>query len=248
MSEKIAELKQQLEADPKNDALWLALGDEYNAQDLFEEAVDAYSNGIIQNPFNKACYQGRGRKYISLQRYLQAVADFTMASRLDPYDNEVWYYQGVAAHLAGLYDRCEEAFPKAIERMKADGVDEWLAGVDWLWLTYMAQGKKAEAQEIIKLVDKDTPCIPRSLSYKKRGLLYRGDVKPEEFMDREHLKTTDRPELYLISECFGLGNYYLAMGDKEKAIPLLKEARDVPTWHSSFAYRLACRRLEELGL
>ena len=106
MSEKIAELKAQIEKDPKNDKLWYQLGMEYVAEDAFEEAVDAFSNGLIHNPFNKDCYRERGRKYISLQKYAHAVADFTIASRLDPYDNENWYYQGVAAHLAEMYDRC----------------------------------------------------------------------------------------------------------------------------------------------
>lgn len=248
MTEKEQALREKLQQNPKDDTLWLELGMEYVAQDAYQEAVDAFSNGLIQNPFSKDCYRERGRKYISLQKYAQAVADFTIASRFDPYDNEHWYYQGVSAYLGEMYDRAIEAFPKAIECMKRQGVEEWVAAVDWLWITYQTTGQKEEAARIIETVDEDTPVIPRSVSYKRRVLLYKGIIKPEDFIDREALKTTDRPELYLISELFGLGNYYESIGEGEKAIACWKEARDVPTWHSSFAYQLAAKRLKERGL
>lgn len=248
MTETEKELLAVVEKTPADDKGWLALGMEYVKQDEFEKAVEAFSRGIIANPFNKDCYRERGRKYISLHKYTQAVADFTFASRLDPYDNEHWYYQGVAAYLGEMYDRCIEAFPKAIECMKRQHVDEWLAAVDWLWITYQTLGDKDSAAQIITMVDEDTPCIPRSLSYKRRVLLYRGHIKPEEFLDREALKTTDRPNLYLISQLFGLGNFYDSIGEHDKATECFLEAREVPDWHSSFAYQLTCKRLRERGL
>lgn len=248
MNDKLKDLEEKLKSDPDNDNLWLEKGLEYVLLNEYDAAIEAFSNGLICNPFNADCYRERGRKYISKGLYPQAVADLLMASRLDPYNNEHWYYQGVAAHLGEMYDKAIEAFPRAIDCMQKQGIDEWLAGVDWLWLTYIKLGDKDKANEIIKLVDENTPCIPRSLSYKKRVLLYRGFVKPEEFLDREALKSTDRPELYLISELFGLGNFYLANGNEEKAIALFKEAREVPTWHASFAYQLACKELTKRGL
>ncbi len=248
MCDKILEIQERIEKDPKNYKLWLEKGLEYVAQNRYAEAREAFSVGLIYNPFSEDCYRERGRKFISEGRYPEAVADLTMASRLDPYNNEHWYYQGVAAHLGEMYERAIEAFPYAIECMKKQGIDEWLAAVDWMWLTYNKLGMKDKAAEIITTVDEDTPCIPRSLSYKRRVLLYRGIIKPEEFLDREALKSTDRPELYLISELFGLGNYYYSIGEEEKGNELLKEARDIPSWHASFAYQLVCKELEKRGL
>ena len=97
-------------------------------------------------------------------------------------------------------------------------------------------------------MDENTPCIPRSLSYKRKVLLYNGTIPPEDFLDREAIKKRDRPELYLIGELYGLGNYYISMGQPEKGVPLLQEARQVPTWHSCFAYQQACNDLKAMGL
>ncbi len=248
MSDTIKELKTQLETHPKDETLWLALGNAYVAANRLEDAIDAFSEGIICNPFGVDCYHMRARKYLTLRKCEFSVADFAMAARLDPDNVDNYYYQGVAAYMGKMYGKAEEALLKTIELMEAQHVEETAAAVDWLWMTYTAMGKTEQADAIAATIQKDTPCLARSNSYKKRVLLYNGTIRPEDFLDRESLKTTDRPELYLISELFGLGNYYIAKGQPEKAIPLFKEARDIPTWHDCFHYTLACDYLKEQGL
>ncbi len=248
VADKLQEIQERIEKDPTNDALWLEKGMELIAQDKPAEARMALNKGLYYNPFNGHCHHRRGRKYISEGRYAEGLADIIMAARLDYDNHEHWYYQGVAASLAGYYQIAIDAFERAIVLMKRQGVEEWVACVEWMWVTYMKWGKKEEAAQIVKTVDENTPCIPRSLSYKRKVLLYNGTIPPEDFLDREAIKKRDRPELYLIGELYGLGNYYISMGQPEKGVPLLQEARQVPTWHSCFAYQQACNDLKAMGL
>ena len=248
MSDTIKELKKKLTEEPKDAALWLALGNAYVEAGQLEDAIDAFSEGIICNPFGVDCYHMRARKYLTLRKCEFSVADFAMAARLDPDNVDNYYYQGVAAYMGKMYDKAEETLLKTIELMEAQHVEETAAAVDWLWMTYTAMGNTEKADAIAATIQKDTPCLARSNSYKKRVLLYNGTIQPQDFIDRESLKDTDRPELYLISELFGLGNYYIAKGQPEKAIPLFQEVRDIPTWHDCFHYTLACDYLKEQGL
>ena len=68
MSDTIKELKTQLETHPKDETLWLALGNAYVAANRLEDAIDAFSEGIICNPFGVDCYHMRARKYLTLRK------------------------------------------------------------------------------------------------------------------------------------------------------------------------------------
>ena len=241
-------LEQKIGADPTNDALYLEMGMELIRQNRPDEARQVLCMGMYYNPFNGHLHHRRGRKYMSVGRYVESLADIVMASRLDHENHEHWYYQGVAAALAGFYQIAEDAFLRAIELMKRQDVREWVACVEWLWYTYTRMGEMKKAEEIVATVDEGTPCLERSLSYKRKVLLYNGTIKPEEFLNRDAIKLRDRPELYLIGELYGLGNYYCTMGQPEKGIPLLQECRDGPTWHECFAYQQCCNDLAAMGL
>ena len=245
----LQEIQQKIDADPTNDELYLEMGlaliYQYHRSD---DARYVLNKGLYYNPFNGKLHHRRGRKYMSVGRYTESLVDILTASRIEADDHEHWYYQGVAAALGGFYQIAADALERANELMKRQGVDEWVACVEWLWYTYTRMGEMDKAAAIVATVDEDTPCIERSLSYKRKVLLYNGTIKPEEFLDREAIKTRDRPDLYLIGELYGLGNYYCMMGQPEKGIPLLKECRDVPTWHECFAYQQCCNDLERMGL
>lgn len=247
--EKLAEIQSRIDKDPENYELWLEKGLHLiYVLDKPKEARDALNQGLYLNPFSADCHHRRGRKYITEGRYKEALADIIMAARIDHDNNEHWYYQGVAAYLSKYYMIAETAFKRATDLMIEQGIDEYVAPIEWLWLTLQKLGKKEEASELVAPITWDTPCIPRSLSYKRRILLYNGTIKPEDFLDREDIKTRDRPDLYLISELYGLGNYYYIIGEVEKSNELLLEARDVPTFHGAFAYQQACNDLAERGL
>lgn len=244
----LQQMQQRIDADPSNDTLYLEMGMELIRQHKPDEARAVLCKGMYYNPFNGHLHHRRGRKYVSVGRYVEGLADIIMASRLDHENHEHWYYQGVAAALGGFYEIAVDALLRANELMQRQGVEEWVACIEWLWYAYTRMGEMEKAAEIVSTVTWDTPCIPRSLSYKREVLLYNGTIKPEEFLDREDIKTRDRPELYLIGELYALGNYYCMNGEKEKGIPYLLECREVPTWHSCFAYQLCCNDLAAMGL
>ena len=114
MSDTIKELTKQIKDQPKDASLWLALGNAYVEENRLEDAIDAFSQGIICNPFGVDCYHMRARKYLTLRKCEFSVADFAMAARLDPDNVDNFYYQGVAAYMGKMYDRAVEALLKPL--------------------------------------------------------------------------------------------------------------------------------------
>lgn len=260
MSKRIRDAESALKHDTENYALWLERGmgliyDPVDKYDVFitdderaEEARLSMCMGLRYNPFSADCHHRRGRKLVSLGRFVEAVADISMASRLDRENPDHWYYQGVAAYLAEIYDLAAECSEKACELMKKNNIIEWIAPIKWAWLAYTMQGKHSEAKRVAMEVNHDTPVVDRSITYKRRLLLYTGQIPPEEFLDRKRLLTTDRPELYLIDELYALGNYYYLHGDIKRSNELLLEARTCKSYRQCFAYLLTCRDLAKRGL
>ena len=149
----------------------------------------------------------------------------------------------VAADLDGLALGLEGLFIGAVQ---VEGGAQVVPGLPVLRVQPGGQGQLGGGGAVVVQGGILAPAL--RLSYKRKVLLYNGTIKPEEFLDRETIKTRDRPELYLIGELYGLGNYYCTMGQPEKGIPLLKECREVPTWHECFAYQQCCNDLAAMGL
>ena len=70
-----------------------------------EEAVDAYSQGLVEYPFSSMLYFARGRCFMGPKQYDRAIADFTMALRLEPDVYLYWYYGPLPTTCAAITRR-----------------------------------------------------------------------------------------------------------------------------------------------
>lgn len=205
-----------LEKDPDNGDLWYAYA--MSLSDA-EAAIDAICEGLIRNPFCPILYFARGRKNLSTKRYRRAVADFTMAIRLDPEIYSHWYYRAVTNNLSGSYEAAIADFKRAMEY-----TEPWerYGLIDWQFVTYVEMGDMKRAKEVVDAMPGDLDAPQMHYGYKRRVQLYKGIVKPEEFIDMDDIKAhmveqDNRLTLEVATLLFGLYIYYVYVDDQEKA-------------------------------
>ena len=221
MTPDLEESKSALAQDPENPELWYQLGMAVGVKEGAEASIDVFSQGLIYNPFNAPLYFGRGRKNIGLRKYWRAIADATMAIRLEPDIWTYWYYRAVPRNLAGDAKGALEDFMQCY-RMTPE--NERYPLIDWMFLCCLDMGDREKAKEILNLIDTSVePSHCMDYAYRRRVRLYKGEIKPEEMIDDEdimkHAYVTQPGRVQLEHETltFGLFAYYTYIGETEKA-------------------------------
>lgn len=231
----LAEADARLVADPENGDLHMQRGLVLAGLGYYREAAEEYSRAIAINPFKWEYYRHRAHRFVSCGLFADAAADFTLASRLNPTDWNVWYHLGLSWFLLGKYDKAEEAYARCAALSKTD--DDIVAVTDWRYTTLMRLGREDEAKALLDAITPDMHMDDEASSaYHKRLLLYKGEVKPEELFNVEG--DGSDAGLELVTQGFGLANYYLYHGDRERYVALLKKVMDVAAhsrWYSAFA-------------
>ena len=92
--------KQNLEQE-KTELNWYNYGMAFNKLHRYDEAIDAYSQGLIQFPLSSILYFARGRKYMQPETYDMAIADFTTAIQIESDINLYYYYRAVTYNVMG---------------------------------------------------------------------------------------------------------------------------------------------------
>lgn len=104
-TDEIQHLREALKQSPYNGQLWMELGLALAKDSYMREAADCYSMAITCDPFQWEYYRHRAHRFLSCWRFQDAAADFTIASRLNPDDWNVWYHLGLSFFLLKDYDR-----------------------------------------------------------------------------------------------------------------------------------------------
>lgn len=239
-SSDVKEIEVKLEDDPENPELWMEKGLQLSKQMLFREAVESYSMGLSYAPFHALLYRHRGHRLISTMRFHEAALDFELSSRLDPKNWDTWYHLGLAYYLLKDFARAESAYKRCLDLTNSE--DLLVAIVDWYWMTLMRLGKKDEADKMLDLVTEDTD-PGENISYKKRVLMYKGIIEPEELIEFEG---ADFPDLEMATQGYGLANYYYLMGKKTEAKELYEKILEHDKVWSAFGYLAAIVDYENL--
>ena len=214
----------------------------------YRAAIDTFTRGIERFPADARFYRHRGHRYLTVREFARAEADFTKAAALvagvpdeiepDGAPNpagvprstlqfNIWYHLGLAHYLQGHFQQAYDAY---VECMKVSTNDDSVTATsDWMWMTLMRLGRKAEAARVLERI---TPVmdILENQSYHKRLLMYKGLSTPESLLDTATADATT-----IATQGYGVGNYYLVTGQADKAREVLTRVVSGSGWNA-FGY------------
>jgi len=203
------------------------------------QSITIFTEGINLYPDSSALYRHRGHRYITVRKFDEAVADLQTAAELAeneknfiepdglpnkagiPLSNNkfnIYYHLGLAFYLKGDYYKALEAYRKCMGF--SDNDDLLTATSDWLYMTYSRLGMIAEADALLANIKPEMNIIENT-AYHQRLLMYKGLVSPESLINIEDTENDDK-RLQLVTQGYGVGNWYLIQGDTSKAISIFK--------------------------
>lgn len=182
LSEEVKAVDKKLLENPKDADLWMERGLALAKQKLMREAVEAYSKAISIDPFKGIYYRHRAHRHLSCWEFQEACADFEVASRLIPENWDVWYHLGLSHFLLGEYEEAVPAYRRCLEVTKTDG--QMIALCDWYWRTLMRLGRREDAERVMENINDHMDYIESELGYYYSCLIYKGLLKPEDYIER----------------------------------------------------------------
>ena len=232
--EILKEMEARLAKDPKDFIAWVSRGILYFNED-FEKSIESLSHALALQPFNGDQYYNRGRKFLSQDRYPQALADLTLSTRLDDKDAWKWHFCGVAHYFLEQYEQAIECFERGIDCHLKNGTNNTPPERDWIFMAYLHMGEKDKALASIAGITADTPVEKGDLMYLKRCLLYTGQTSIDDF-DQDIDRTMAKR---IITELYGAVVYcHWIAGDDQRAAGYLKEILAVEEDHHAFGYKM----------
>lgn len=232
-AEEYAGIEAGLAADPGNYFLWCAKG--VMATDL-DVSIESYSQALALRPLSCNTLYNRARKYMSQGRYVEAVADFALSTLLDPDDGWKWHFYGVALYFTDRLEAAARTFARAIAVNEKNGLHLLPFDAEWQWNCYCKAGALEAAGQCIASVTEDTPVVETESTYKRRILLYRGLLTPEEFL--AGIDESDRLEA--ANQRYGLANYYYYIKkDTAASLKYLDEVLAIGEAKLCWGYKMA---------
>ena len=249
-------------ADPKGlgNIIWLGRRTAYLWR--YQEAIDIYTQGMKWHPKSPELYRHRGHRYISIRQLDKAIADFEKAAVLaegreletepdglpnhlnKPLTNlhgNIYYHLGLAYYLKGDFAKAAEVYEAAQPwDVYPDGK---VSTADWLYMAYRRLGEMEKADSVLAAIPTDWEMIENH-SYYQRIKLYKGLLEPSDLL---YFSKTDLDnQLDLVTQGYGVGNWYLYNGDTAKAHAIFNKILETDYW-SAFGYIAAEAEKEGRG-
>ena len=203
----IARAQVALTADPKNVQRYIELGVAQSGARQFREAIQTFTRGMTVAPNDAMLYRWRGHRYLSLREFDKAQADLTKGLALDSTIYGILYHLGIVRFVRGDFAGAAQMFSRAQPR--APDAGELAGSTDWLWMSLMRAGRKAEAEAMLA---RRPDSLPVDNAYARRLKLYRGEIGPEAV-----ITAADTADVQAATLAYGLGNWYLVRGDTARA-------------------------------
>jgi tetratricopeptide (TPR) repeat protein len=251
LEDDLSEAQRVYDANPDDaDAIiWLGRRLAYLAR--YRDAIEVFSEGIQKHPEDPRMYRHRGHRFITVREFDRAIEDFEEAERLmegmpievepdgapNPYgiptstlQSNVWYHLALAHYLKG---DLEKAIPPYLEILAISANDDNLvATTDWLYMTYRRLGRDEDAERLLEPISEDMTILENH-SYHRRLLMYKGHLSPEELLDPE-----EPDPIQFATQGYGVGNWYLYNGQRERAFEVFRQILDIGNW-AAFGYLAA---------
>ena len=222
----LAEAKLRYEQEPSlENTIWYGRRAAYLYQ--FERALAIYTAGIQRFPHAHQLYRHRGHRYISTRQLARAIADFEHAAELartqpveiepdgipnsagTPLSNShfnIWYHLGLAYYLTHAFEQAAAAYQTCLEYVYND--DCLTATIDWGIMTYRRMGMFTAAEQLLERIPEQLTLVEND-GYHRRILMYKGILAPSALLAPSEAED----ELTLVTEGYGVGNWYFTSGD-----------------------------------
>jgi len=219
----------------------------------FRDSIDVFTKGLKQHPKSPELYRHRGHRYITVREFDKAIADFDKAvvlikGKADVIEQDgapnlkgiprstlhgnIWYHLALAHYLKGDFDKSRLAWLEGLKVATND--DTRVAKTDWLYMTYRRMGREADAKKVLEPIT-ETMDVIENTAYHKRLLMYKGLVKPEDLLGAPVGGSTLAEGVQLATQGYGVGNWYLYNGEKDKARAVFEKMLKGGSW-AAFGY------------
>jgi tetratricopeptide (TPR) repeat protein len=216
----------------------------------YKAAIKIYTDGLKWNPKDARIYRHRGHRYITLRCFDNAISDFESAAKLikgkpdeiepdglpnakniptSTLQSNIWYHLGLAYYLKGDFKNALRAY-KECEKVSKNN-DMRVATAYWHYMTLRRMGKDNEAKRVLEPFEGNIEIIENT-DYLKLIRLNRDEERPEDLLTEIR---GDANTLKSSSLGYGIGNYFLYNGDKEKALTIFRKIVEGDQW-ASFGY------------
>jgi tetratricopeptide (TPR) repeat protein len=244
----LRQAEQDLAAKPNDADAMIWVGRRLGYLWRYQDAIAMFSKGIAAHPNDPRMYRHRGHRYITTRQFDRAIADFDKAVSLikgtpdaiepDGAPNpsgkprstlhfNIWYHLALSHYLKGDYEKALAAWNECMK--VSDNDDSIVATSDWMWMTLMRLGRKAEAAKVLERITPKMEILENG-AYHRRLLMYKGLEKPEALLD-----PANADALTIATQGYGVGNWYFVNGDRAKAMSTFEKVVAGPQW-SAFGY------------
>ncbi len=240
---ELAAARADFEASPEDAdaAIWFGRRTAYLGR--YREAIAIYDRALDRHPEDARILRHRGHRFISLRRFESAVNDLEAAAALidglpdqvepdglpnsrniptSTLHSNVWYHLGLSYYLKGDLDNAERAYRRCLEF--SANPDMLSATSHWLYMTLRRRGMHDEAEAILDPIHAGMEILENH-SYHRLLLMYKSELDPETLLaEGEGEGSLDAALGY------GIANWYLVQGQRDRAMALMAEIRAAGPW------------------
>lgn len=256
---KLAEARIDHAKAPNADTqIWLGRRLAYLGE--YTDAIRVFNEGITKFPKDARFYRHRGHRYITVRCFDDASKDFETAAKLikgkpdeiEPdglpnakniptgtLQSNIWYHLGLAYYLQDDFKRALKAYEEAQKVSKNS--DMRVATSYWHYMTLRRLGKVKEAAKLLEAFAGEIEVIENT-DYLKLIRLNRAEVQADALLSEISGETNT---LGSASLGYGIGNYFLYNGNKEKALTIFRQIVAGNQW-ASFGHIAAETELARL--
>ena len=234
-SEDVRSLIELTAADPLNFELRISLGDALCMQLRYLEAVNQFSAAIALSPKSFAGYYKRAQRYLCLQQFHKALADYRICDEAEPDRFDLKYKIGLLWYCLEEYRTAIEYFNTA--EQICPNAEMLVAVVCWRHLARIRTGKTSDYQAERDLF-KIYPGLDTGhhAAYNTAAELFQEEINLEEAA--QILEKTDNDMDY-VTILYAVYHLILSKSEKDRARRLLKELLKRSYYWPSFTYTAA---------
>ncbi len=232
----VARAQAALSAEPKNVERFIQLGVAQSGARQFREAIQTFTRAMAIEPNNAMLYRWRGHRYLSVRELDKAQADLAKGLKLDSTNYGILYHLGIVRFARGDFAGAAQLFARAQPR--APDAGELAGSTDWLWMSLMRAGRKADAEAMLA---RRPDSLPVDNAYARRLKLYRGEIAPDSV-----ITSADTADVQAATLAYGLGDWYLVRGDTARAKTYFERSVKSGGW-PAFGFIMSEVELRRIG-